>query len=317
MSTKNRICLDNELRTNYVEKKVLGAGIKPGHLLSINTSDEVSLLGTGNTGLILIALENWLLGGVPWGATGGIMDAYVVGDQCLTMIPRRGERYNVRVPASAVAILKNQILVPNLDGTISKMSGSVGGEIIASVGPSTPIVATVTTIVPYDVTATIPANSLNVDDVVHIHGVVNVLDNNSTDTLTVTVKLGSVTIAASVAFDVADADICVFDLYLHIRTVGASGTYVLTGEIGIGPAASATMRPVYKASTALDTTAAHIITVNQTWSAAHADNEAELIELTASKDGKANVAGGLVFSADEALDNSAGITEALIEARVL
>jgi hypothetical protein len=320
MGTQNRIALDVFDRGTYMEKVVLGSGIKPGHLLSVDSDDKVSKLASGNTGLKLIALENWLSPNAAGDAWGNVFDAYTVGDQALCMMPRSGDRYNIRIPANAVAIVKNDLLIPDPanPGTIVKLGGAAGGEVIDSVGPSTPIVAAVTTIVAYDKTVTIPANSLNVDDIIHIHGIVHVIDNNSTDTLTITVKLGSVTIAASPAIDVADDDIGVFDLRLSVRSIGATGAYMLSGEIGLGVPGTATMRPVYKASTTFDTTAAHIVSVSQTWSVAHADNEAELIELTVSREGEAHVGvGGLVFSADEALDNSAVAAEALINARVL
>lgn len=319
MSTKNRICLGDHYRDNYVEKKVASSGMpKPGHLLQVNTSDEVSKLGTDNAGRVYIALENWLQGGANWGAVGGVFDVYVAGDQCLCMIPRPGEVYNVRVPANAVAILKHNVLVPGTDGTISKLGGTEDAEIIGSVGPSAALVAGVTTIVPYDVLVPLPANSLNVDDVIHIQGQVTITGAQLTDTVILTIKVGTTTVYATAATDVVTGDVFVFDLYLAIRTIGASGTFVMYGTASaIGVAGTATMRAVNLVSTAIDTTAVKDVTVSQTWSVANAANIGTLTELTVGRAGTANLESGIVFTAEEALDNSAGAAEALIEARVL
>lgn len=136
----------------------------------------------------------------------------------------------------------------------------------------------------FDKSYTIPANTLRVGDVFRIRGLVTVNDNNSSDTLTVIVKFGSVTINTQAAEDVEDSDLGVFDVIVTVRAIGATGKIIAHSMATVDT--DATAGPIVAAAiaeTTLDTTAAVKIAVNADWSAASADNEVELSQLTVEK----------------------------------
>lgn len=131
----------------------------------------------------------------------------------------------------------------------------------------------------FDKSVTLPAYFLQVGDVLRIRAQVNVVDNNSTDTLTLLLTIGGATIITSGAVDVADADVGYFDCDLVVRAVGAASTAVFqaAGVVALGVQGTVTAKPFMKAlTTVVDTTAAQKIAVNADWSVAHADNEASL-----------------------------------------
>ena len=134
----------------------------------------------------------------------------------------------------------------------------------------------------FNKSVTIPAKSLAVGDVIRIRSLVYVSDNNSTDTLTLVLRMGTAGTAAdqaiitTAAVDVADADVGYFDVDIVIRTIGASGTMVACGVQGLGVPGTVTAKPFLLGSTAIDTTSAQIVTVSADWSVAHADNECNL-----------------------------------------
>lgn len=128
----------------------------------------------------------------------------------------------------------------------------------------------------FDKSYTFPANSLAAGDIIRIVAQAIVTDNNSTDTLTLLLRIGTTTIATTGAVDVADGDIGFFTCDIVIRTIGATGTFVACGTQGLGVPGTVTAKPFLKASTAIDTTAVQKININADWSVAHADNTCRL-----------------------------------------
>jgi len=129
----------------------------------------------------------------------------------------------------------------------------------------------------FDKSVTIRGEELQIGDVIHVFASGMVNDQNSTDTLTVKLYVGTEEIISLGAVDVADSDIFAIDAYITIRTLGASGTLVAVGTY-VAPAAAGTAAPLAfrKASATEDISAAVAITVKGTWSVAHADNEVQL-----------------------------------------
>lgn len=136
-----------------------------------------------------------------------------------------------------------------------------------------------TTETAFDKSYTIPANTLKAGDILRVKACAFVVDNNSTDTLTLRLKIGSTTIIATAAVDVADNDVGLIEADILIRTIGGSGTLVAYGTQGLGVPGTVTAKLFRKASTAVDTTATQAITVTAEWSVAHADNEVSLTAL--------------------------------------
>ena len=149
------------------------------------------------------------------------------------------------------------------------------GKLYAQVAASAAVTNT-TTETNFDKTYSIPANKLKAGDVLWIRAQVIATATNATDTLTLRIKLGSTTIVATAAVDVADNDIGVLDVFVLFRTVGASGTMVAMGFVSLGVPGTATARPVSLASTDVDTTAAIVAAVSAAWSVASAGNSCRL-----------------------------------------
>lgn len=128
---------------------------------------------------------------------------------------------------------------------------------------------------------TIPANSLLAGTVLKIRYQGIATATNSTDTLTVRLRIGGLTgtvLHAHTATDVANNDVWQGWYDVVIRTVGASGTMVGFGARKNAPAAegTATWQDDILASTTIDTTAAQTINVTGQWSVANAGNSCRL-----------------------------------------
>jgi hypothetical protein len=147
--------------------------------------------------------------------------------------------------------------------------------LLSAVAASTAISNTATQTA-FDQAVTIPANTLRVGDVIRVVAQAIATATNSTDTLNVTLRIGTQDVIATGAVDVANSDVAVITADLVIRTIGASGTFVAAGLTAIGAAGTATARPQIRASTAIDTTAALSVNATATWSVANAGNSVRL-----------------------------------------
>lgn len=156
------------------------------------------------------------------------------------------------------------------------------GGMLFSGGPSA-ITGALNTEQFFDVSYTIPANKLRAGDVLDIDAVFKVRDENSTDTFTGKLYLGSTTVNTLAAVDSADNDVGVVMSRIHIRTAGAAGTAF--GWMHTQVDVDAEGDPVIGrtlAEFAIDTTVANIVRASGTWSVAHADNDAALEALVIS-----------------------------------
>jgi len=132
---------------------------------------------------------------------------------------------------------------------------------------------------------TFAPNTLKVGDFVHIMAHVTCPSTNSTDTLTLKIKIGTTVLVVTAAVDVANADIAVIDCMLIVRTIGAGGTFIAFGTQGLGTPGTVTSKPFNLASTAIDTTASQQITVTGTWSVANAGDQAQLDAFVVHRNG--------------------------------
>jgi hypothetical protein len=133
---------------------------------------------------------------------------------------------------------------------------------------------------------TVPAYGFQNGKVLKIRGSVRCTAQNSTDTLTVRVRVGPTTLTGTALFtsaatDEAVSDICVFDLELQARDADSSGTLVACG-FGSPPDATGTavvsIAPV--PTTSVDFTAALRIEVTGQWSVASASNSCQAESFT-------------------------------------
>lgn len=126
---------------------------------------------------------------------------------------------------------------------------------------------------------TIPADYLSEGMTLKLRVGVKVLDNNSTDTLTVRGRLGGATLTGtawftSTAVDVVDDDICVIDVEVKVRSIGTAGEVVVCGVASDPDAAGIAAGAHLAVIGSLDTTADLFLEVTGEWSVAHAENEA-------------------------------------------
>lgn len=193
------------------------------------------------------------------------------------------KRLDVRIYGSAST---NYFEVDASANTFSLVGGTgtrkLGGLVYKNTAASAAI-TNVATITNFDTSYQIPASSLTAGTVVKVRLQVIATATNSTDTLIITLRLGTVAVFATAALDATNDDIVVLDVAIIFRTVGASGTFVAAGFVSAqGAAGTATARAWHKASTAIDTTsaAACLVVPAATWSVADAGNSCRVDVMT-------------------------------------
>ena len=122
---------------------------------------------------------------------------------------------------------------------------------------------------------TIPANKLEIGDIVRIKVFCTVVDSNGTDTLTPILKFGGTAICTGAALDVADSDIVYAWADVHVTATGTGGTMTAFGEIRTD-ANGGTSVTAATNLTSKDTTGGLAVALNVDWDAAHADNEVRI-----------------------------------------
>ena len=120
-------------------------------------------------------------------------------------------------------------------------------------------------------TAAIAANTLRAGNAIHVFSSGIATATNSTDTLTLTLKVGSTAVLTTAALDVANDDIYVIDAWIQIRTIGGSGTAVAAGH-SFMDAAGGTRLTERTAQFAVATNAQLDIKLEADWSVANAGN---------------------------------------------
>lgn len=299
-------------KDNYEERAANDGNIKPGHLLEILSTNKVqkhSVVG-GRT-MRWVALEDG-----KQGYSKNQYDAYASGDPVRIQACEPGDWMALRLPAAAAAVVIGSFLISDGAGCVIK-SAQIGALLLYNaVAASTAVSNTVSTEQFYDVTYTLPAATLRVGDVINIKGHVVVSAAASTDTITVKLYIGAIVVAVTAAVDSVTADVAYFDADVVVRTIGASGTIVCRQINANGPIATGTVKAGHTASSSLDTTVANIIRVSSTWSATSATCTSALQSLTVELKRYATADHGVAI-AIEAIDNSAGSSEALVQAIML
>jgi hypothetical protein len=118
----------------------------------------------------------------------------------------------------------------------------------------------------------IPANKLEVGDIVRIKAFCTVVDSNSTDTLTPILNFAGSAIATGAALDVADSDIVYVwaDVHVTSATAMTAVSEIRTDALGATTVIAATNL------SSKDITAVMAVALNVDWSVAHADNEVRI-----------------------------------------
>lgn len=163
-----------------------------------------------------------------------------------------------------------------VDVSINETVGGGGGMVLVATAASAAVTNTVTETTFDNSGVTIPASSLSAGDVIRVRAQGIATATNSTDTLTVKLKLGSTVVATTGAVDSANNDIFYIDFDIAVRTVGATGTIVAAGLVANGVQGTVTAKPALLASTTVDTTASLALGVTATWSVANSGNSCRL-----------------------------------------
>lgn len=307
----NTILLKGDLGRRHEEYVAVGI-LSPGHAVKFDSNRKVLKESVYGASGLAVAKENALLGGTT--AT-----AYAVGDVVPVHHPLPGDELNIRLPAAAAAVVIGDKLVHNGDGCLVKALG--GATLLYNSVAASAAVTAIATEVAFDKSYTIPANSLRAGDIINVKGQAIATATNSTDTLTIKLYIGGVAgtmVMTSGAIDVANNDICFFEMNIVVRTIGASGTLVAYGFVSLGVAGTVTTKAVYLGSTAIDTTVAQQIVPSATWSSNNAGNSVRLDSLSVGLESPYRAAGGdVVAMAIEAVDNSAGVAETFLAVQVL
>lgn len=306
MSNTNTILLKGDLRLRH-DEALAGAALKPGHLMQQQSDGTVIKHNvSGGWAEKAVAKEDD-------GRGLTTADAYAAADPVMIHRGVSGDVLNLRLPASAAAVVVGDPLVSNGDGCVIKPLTTGSHTLYEQVAAGTALTnSTVETALS---SYTIPANTLQVGDQITVKGEGIATATNSTDTLKVKLYIGSTAIFDSGALDVADNDIYEFEATIIIRTIGASGTLVAEGTVTIGTPGTSTVKAFKLASTAVDTTATQALTLKGTWSVANAGNSvrSDVFDVEIARVAPVMI----LFCAVQAVDNSGGSSEAFIAARII
>lgn len=217
-------------------------------------------------------------------ATAGSRICGYVDGQRPTTIPSGAVFYMVK--RGPVSVLLDATACKEGDGlAVGAASGqvkAVGANASAryvSVAASAAISNTVTQTA-FDKSVSLAANTLKPGSRIRVRGQVIATSTNSTDTLDLTLRLGTTDLIATGAVDVGNNDIGYIDAELVVRTIGASGTVVGVAHTALGAPGTVTAKPKALASTTIDTTAAQSVNITATWSVASASNSCRLDVMT-------------------------------------
>lgn len=164
-------------------------------------------------------------------------------------------------------------------------SSPIADQLLGNITTSSATITNTAVETAFDQTITVPANTLSVGSLLRILAKVSVPSGNSTNTLTLRLKVGSQVVALTAAVDVTDAggDVGILRAELAVRSLGSSGSFSAAGEAGLGVPATATVRIGGVSGTfTLNTNAALVISVTAEWSAASASNQCVLEQLSAT-----------------------------------
>jgi hypothetical protein len=296
----NRIALIS--RGRHEEYPANSGNVYPGHLLyevpatSPLAVDPHNVVGGG--GPVLVAEEDALQGGT--NAT-----AYVINSPVSVRVCAKGDKMLLRL-TTGQSVTAGQPLMSNGDGTVTLNAGNVLYEITA---PSTVITNLGTETAFSNGSYAIPANTLQVGDVIRVQFKVFCIAENSTNTHRIRLYLGAspITLADSTALQLAAGDVVICDLNITVRSITASGTIVADGFLSYSVSGTFTDTGITVASTTLDSTVAETLVIKSLASATSTGNQIRLDEFRVSLAG-ASGPQATVAVAQEAVNNTGGTT---------
>ncbi len=287
------------------EEAVANAALSPGHAIELMSTGKVRKnTVAGKKSVLRVATEDGLQGKT-------IDDAYAADDVVGYKIMPPGTQFQGRVAAAAVALSIGDRVVTSNDGTFKKYSGA-SGELLYSATANSAAHAATTTAANFDKTFTIPANFLQVGDVLKIRALVQATATLSTETLTLLLTIGGETVATTGAVDVADGDVGLIDMELVVRAIGATGELQGAGYVSLGVPGTVTAKAVRYNDATVATNGDLVVAINADWSTANANSaRLELFDIELVREYTP------VAEVEEAVDNSAGVAEAFAVLRAI
>ena len=300
--TPNTIKLKSRGRYEEVHA---AADIYPGMLLGLNSSGygvpHPASGGPVNPTMI-VALENALKGG-------DITQKSAVSgeDGCPVTFAARGDML-LMLLQNGQNVANGAALMSAGDGTLTAAPGPEETiQLYKILAPSSGVTNTTAETTFSNGSYTLPASFLVAGDELRLRGRAVVSAQHSSDTHLVKVEFGAaaVIIATSGALALAATNYVEFDLLITFRTVGSSGTYVVSGTLEVNPGGTVATIPVSVAVATLDTTlSTTVIKVTTTASAADVGNVIALQEYEIDLIRTGGI--GLIAYAQEAINNSGG-----------
>lgn len=304
-STSNRI---DQKGHGHREEYPANAAFSPGHILQLLSDGTVKKFATaGGKCERLQAVED-----VGQGKT--IADAYAATDRAQCVVFNPGDQVLFRVPASAVAILEGDDLISDGAGGVVKLTVTGSHTLYNATAASSAISNVGTATAFSNGSYTMPANTLQVGDQLTIKGEGILTSTTSTDTLTVTVLMGSTTLLTAVGPDATNNDIFTFEINLTVRSISGT-TCTIAGDAvyTIGVPGTATEKSAAVAAFTIDSTAAIIIVDKGLWSATSASDSVrqDMFDIELSRINP----NGAIAKALAAVDNSGGSSDAMLLGR--
>lgn len=297
---KRTVVLNDDLGRMYREA-VASVASYPGYLLELTSdSPQKCRPHTTRAGKVMrmVAVEDAYVGNT-------VDTQYAIGALVRYELADVGSRYAL-VLKLGENVAAGDWAISLGDGTVGKAAASILSNALAA---STAVTNTVTETTFSNGSVVLPAGSLKVGDRIRVRAQGIATATHTTDTLQIKLYLGATAIADTGALDVADNAIFTIDVTITIRTIGASGTYVVNGAVAIGVAGTATMKEVFLGSTAIDTTVANTLADKATWSVADAGNSVRQdvfqVDQVGSSSGSSSSGYDVVGTFEEALDLSA------------
>ena len=257
-------------------------------MVKLDGSDEFALCGVGEepigpSVMFTDATEKdataWIIRNKP-GTFQAIADGAI--SQFARVYTAASGKISATVSAFEVGIALEEATA---DGDVIEILGSSpnppGGVIAAAVAASTVITNTTAETAFDNASVTIPLEHLVAGAVIKFRASGLCVSTNSTDTLVITVKLGTQIIIATAAIDVVDNDEFIIEGVITIRVAGASGKLVASGVAALDALVAGILVPTVTQELSEDISAAVALACTATWSVASASNQVRCDEFVA------------------------------------
>lgn len=208
---------------------------------------------------------------VATGAIALLANVYTTDDGKVDDDPTAGLPAGIALQAAGAAGDRIEVLPDN-----GAESGSA--LLYKNTADSTTVTNTVTETA-FDLSKTIDGAGLKAGDVLEIMARAYVSATNSTDTLTLKLKVGTETIVATAAVDVANGDVGYLHAFVTVRAAGASGSLSASGVQALGVPGTVAALPFRMDAASEDLSGDVAVTVTATWSVANAGNVTDLEDL--------------------------------------